>query len=156
MNIGFLHIGMMKTATTYMQNTWLNDPLYCTSVKSTVPLIRALQELVKHGGLNENFKVELKIDESYSENQKVIVSNEGFSTAFLNLPSFQNRIPDFIGEASRVLGNLLSSTNNLLLVVREPLSWIKSVFKQSIAEGDIKIYANLLTCKIILLSIHLI
>ncbi len=79
MDIGFLHIGMMKTATTYMQNIWLNDSSYCTSVKSTILFISAFKEMVTNEKLNENvnfeLKFELKIDESYSANQKVVVSN---------------------------------------------------------------------------------
>lgn len=135
MEISFLHIGMMKTATTSMQSVWFNDPAYCLSRQGTFPLLEILRTAAKKGTIDPKTKVNINTDKPFKQGQKIIVSNEGFSTAFLNLSAVQKKLPDFINLSSNSLSNLLPNCNNLLFVVREPLSWIKSIYIQSIKEG---------------------
>lgn len=135
MNISLLHIGMMKTASTYMQNTWSRDPNICLAWKGTFSLLQTLRNGTIAGELKPDDKLEIQIDKP-AEGQQVIVSNEGFSTAFLNgsLPA-QQSIPSFIELASSALGRILPQLENVLIVVRNPFSWIRSMHIQSIKEG---------------------
>jgi hypothetical protein len=71
----------------------------------------------------------------YKAGQKIIISNEGFSSAYMNEPEHQNKIPQFIDLSSRVLGKIAGISPNLLIIVREPYSWIKSVYVQAIKQG---------------------
>lgn len=136
MNISLLHIGMMKTATTYMQNTWSQDPGVCLAWNGTFSFLQTLRNGTLAGELKPDDKLDIQIDKPLEEGQQVIVSNEGFSTAFLNGPrEHQQRIPDFIELASAALGELLPQLDNVLVLVREPVSWIRSMHIQSIKEG---------------------
>ncbi|GEM_PF-1607844 len=133
--IEFIHLGMMKTATTYMQQVWNTDPAYALSYRGNVAFVEQLREEVRLKRTQGYVQSEINTDSPYVEGQKIVVSNEGFSTAFLNEPEYQTRIPDFIEFASRNLGRLSDATSNILLVVREPLSWIRSIYNQSIKQG---------------------
>lgn len=135
MDIGFLHIGMLKTASTYMQNVWLKDKEYSLSWKGNIKFLKRLRSAVKKDKLNQNLKVNINTDINYKRGQKLVISNEGFSTAYMNEVDFQHKIPQFIDYSSRILGKLSDATSNLLIVVREPTSWIKSLFVQSIKQG---------------------
>ncbi|MDQ0298233.1 hypothetical protein J2S78_000641 [Salibacterium salarium] len=45
----------------------------------------------------------INVDIPYQEGQKLVISNEGFSTAYLNDAAFQQRMHQFIDYASRSL-----------------------------------------------------
>ncbi|SJZ43452.1 hypothetical protein [Selenihalanaerobacter shriftii] len=135
MDVGFLHIGMPKTASTYMQNIWLKDESYSLSWKGNIKFLEQLRSAVKKGNLNKNLKVDINTDINYQEGQKLVISNEGFSSAYMNEVEFQHKIPEFIDYSSRILGQLSGTTTNLLIVVRDPISWMKSVFVQAIKQG---------------------
>ncbi|MGP4105624.1 hypothetical protein ACTWQM_00885 [Virgibacillus sp. L01] len=85
--------------------------------------------------INEDIELEIKTDINYQEDQKLVISNEGFSTAYLNKVDSQHKIPEFINHASRNLGRISDLTPNLLITVRDPISWLKSIFVQSIKQG---------------------
>jgi hypothetical protein len=135
MDIGFIHIGMMKTASTYMQNIWLRDKAYCLSWKGNINFLNSLRDAVIKDNLNEDPELDIKTDINYQEGQKLVISNEGFSTSYLNKVNFQHKMLQFIDYASRNLGRLSNATSNLLVVVREPVSWLKSIYVQSIKQG---------------------
>lgn len=136
MKVGFIHIGMMKTATTYMQNVWLRDSAYCLAHKGTLPLVLELRELAKSGQGAKSPTKEIQVDTQYQEGQTLVVSNEGFSTAYMNDLKHQEKIPDFFELTTRSLADLSAMTQNILIVVREPRAWIRSIFVQSIKEGN--------------------
>ena len=135
MDIGFIHIGMMKTATTYMQNIWLRDEAYCLSCQGTLPFVLELRENVRNGLLYNSTNKQIQLDLPYKSGQKIVVSNEGFSTAYINQVAIQDKIPDFIVYTSKCLSDLAKMTQNILLVVRDPIAWLRSVFVQSIKQG---------------------
>lgn len=135
MDIGFIHIGMMKTATTYMQNIWLRDDAYCLSHQGSIPYLMELRERVRKGQLSSSVVKQIQTDMSYRSEQKIVISNEGFSTAFMNEKKYQHLVPDFVEFASRSLSEFSKLTSNVLIVVREPISWLRSAFVQSIKQG---------------------
>ncbi len=59
---------------------------------------------------------------------------KGSLLLFLNDIDNQDKIPNFIEYSSRSLNNNVNS-NNLLITIRGPISWIKSIYIQSIKEG---------------------
>ncbi len=135
MKVDFIHIGMMKTATTYMQNIWLNDVNYNLAWRGTFSLLSQLRHNIKQSNVKNEANALIQTDRQPStKTQSVIISNEGFSTSYLNDLKFQSYIPDFIEYSSRSLAKLITS-NNLLLTIREPISWIKSIYVQAIKEG---------------------
>ena len=131
MDVGFVHIGMMKTASTYMQNLWLREESYSLIWKKNIEFIKQVEKVIKEDDLKKNIDLNIKL-ENHHKDQTVIISHEGYSTGFMNDINFQNRIPEFMDYSSRILGEL---SNSLLIVVREPTSWIRSMYIQSIKQG---------------------
>jgi hypothetical protein len=133
MKFDLIHIGMMKTATTYFQNIWLRNNKYNLSHKGSLDFLEKQRNSVRFNkGIPER---NIKFDRKYSTNRSSILSNEGFSTAFLNEYKNQERIPEFIQKTSYNLFNL-GENCGLLVLVRNPLDWIKSIYIQSIKEGN--------------------
>lgn len=135
MDCGFVHIGMIKTATTYMQNLWFRSQKYSLSWKGNIEFVKSLRKAIKNNTFDRDFEVNIETDKEYKEGQKLIISNESFSTAYLNEIEYQSEIPVFIDKASSLLGSLPSTNSKLLLVVREPISWIRSSYIQAIKQG---------------------
>ncbi|WP_404343653.1 hypothetical protein [Vreelandella venusta] len=82
-------------------------------------------------------KIEFKIQPDNNQGDKeIIITSEGFSTAYLNDIKNQEKISDFISYTSEQLSPVSLYTPNLLIVVRDPISWIKSTYIQSIKEGN--------------------
>lgn len=126
---------MFKTATTYMQNLWLNNENYTLSWQGNIKFLQEFRNAVATGKNISDFPIEIDTDNQRFEGDNLIISNEGFSGAYLNQLVYQDKGSKFISEISKVLGSLKITNNNLLIVVREPLSWIKSAFVQSIKQG---------------------
>lgn len=135
MDIGFIHIGMTKTATTYMQNIWLRDESYCLSHQGNIPFLLELRDCTKKSLFLNSPAKQIQLDMPYRQGQKIVISNEGFSTAFINEENYQDKIPEFIDFTSKSLSDLSKTTQNVLIVVREPIAWMRSVFVQSIKQG---------------------
>lgn len=135
MELSFLHIGMMKTASTYMQSIWMKDKYYALCHKGNIAFTQELQKRVKEEKTDEKISSTLKLDAEFQQGQQLIISNEGFSMGFLNDPAAQDNARRYYDYSSRVLGALPNSPGNLLIVVREPLSWIKSIFVQAVKQG---------------------
>lgn len=135
MDVGFVHIGMMKTASSYMQTSWLRNPAYSLSWQGNIKLLGSLRDAVKEGRNNRNMDLDIQTDNPYLDSQKLVISNEGFSTAYMNEIKHQSKIPQFIDYTSRHLGHFAQLSSNLLIVVRDPISWMKSIHIQSIKEG---------------------
>lgn len=134
MKYAFTHIGMMKTASTYMQNLWLRNKRYALSHRGNRKFIISMRQAIVKGN-TQNINKKFDLDTPYKKDQEIIISREGFSTSYLNKIKYQDKILNFISETSKILGNLEITNNNLLIFVREPLSWIKSIYIQSIKQG---------------------
>jgi len=134
MDIGFVHIGMTKTASTYMQNAWSASPEYAIQWGNNRKFLYQMREQVAQNKKTSSVHFKIQPEQPFKD-KKIVVSSEGFSTAYLNDLENQNKIPDFITHISQQLSPLSKHTSNLLIVIRDPISWIKSIYIQSIKEG---------------------
>ncbi|PWU69297.1 hypothetical protein [Gracilibacillus dipsosauri] len=134
MNFDLIHIGMMKTATTYLQNVWLKDSNYCLANIGSKEFLHHLRKNVRKDKTKSIIKTTIRTDKLKQDNQIMILSNEGFSTAFLNEINHQKQVLKFIDYTSSQL-RYKTRSNQLLITVREPISWIRSIYIQSIKEG---------------------
>ena len=136
MKISLLHIGMMKTGSTYTQNAWSQDADTCLAWNGTFTFLQTLRNATAAGELQPNDNLDIQLDKAPAPGQQIIVSNEGFSTAYLNgSQASQRLIPSYIELASAALGKALADLDTALILVREPISWIQSMHRQSINEG---------------------
>lgn len=118
-----------------MQNIWLNDKAYSLSWQGNIKYLQSLRDMVAKDNIAQDVPLDIQPDRPVQQGQKLVISNEGFSSAFLNQRKNQIKIPSFIEYTSRNLGKLANRTSNLLIIVREPISWIKSTYIQSVKEG---------------------
>ncbi len=134
MKIDLIHVGMMKTGTTYMQTAWMDDEKYSISSQGSLSYLQEMRNFAVGKKLNkENMSV--SFDLAPKPKQKFILSNEGFSTAYLNEPEYQDKIPNFISQIALSLSGF-NHSGNVLIVVRDPISWIRSIYNQSINQGS--------------------
>ncbi|WP_411953891.1 hypothetical protein ACKXGF_11680 [Alkalibacillus sp. S2W] len=132
--INFVHIGMMKSATTYVQGVWHKDNNYNLIHQEIADLVYEIRNIVVND--SEDKKVESSINRPRSIKGSIdVLSFESLSTAFLNNMSQQFKIPNYIRLISRELNRNIE-TENILLTIREPISWIKSIYIQSIKQGN--------------------
>ncbi len=60
MKYAFTHIGMFKTATTYMQNLWLNNDNYTLSWQGNINFLKKFRNAVAKGENLNNFSIEIE------------------------------------------------------------------------------------------------
>lgn len=118
-----------------MQKMWASSNDYSLQWGNNRDCLHAMRKQVEEGRESD---IDFKISPDGSSGVKggdLVVSSEGFSTAFLNQVEHQGKIQRFISHASQQLGVLSRFTPNLLIVIRDPVAWIKSIYIQSIKEG---------------------
>lgn len=126
---------MMKTATTYMQSVWLRDSQYALAFRGALPVVQYARASTLDGTFDPKHPINIEIDRQPVERQNIIVSQEGFSSAYL-VDVGEVPVRQYIENASKILGTLNNQTNNILLCVRSPVSWIRSMHSQFINEGQ--------------------
>lgn len=134
MKISFIHIGLAKTASTYMQNAWLRDGQFTLAFRGVLPVVDYVRKSTSDGTFSLRKKMDIKFDEQPSKKENLIVSNEGFTSAYLT-ETHDYKVSDYIDNMSQLLGTMSGLTSNVLVVVRSPISWLRSIHSQFINEG---------------------
>lgn len=135
MSIKFIHIGMMKTATTYMQNIWLRDKQFALAFKGVIPVVQYIRRATLENTFNSKKSINIKVDQQPMETQDIIISQEGFTCGYLT--DIEERpIRELIQNSSELLGTLNGQTDNILICVRSPVSWLRSMHSQFVNEGQ--------------------
>jgi len=124
----FIHIGLPKCASTFFQSVWGQDPAY--KKFGAEPFVKFAQE----ASLQDSFQIPKigPFPEVKSEN--AIASSEGFTWAYLNDPEKAGAIKRLHDVGSQVLNEAGLSTK-ILVLVRDPVKWMRSCHEQSIKEG---------------------
>lgn len=123
----------------------MNNENYTLSWQGNIDFLRKFRNPAAKDENLSNISINIETDRQRFEGENLIISNEGFSSAYLNKLEHQHRGSKFISEISRVLGSLEVTNDNLLISVRDPLSWIKSAFIQSIKQkghGSVQKFIN--------------
>lgn len=126
----FVHVGLGKCASTFLQGVWSKSP--DTSFLNLLPLAKQLKL-----GLQRGTKIttdNIKMPSARSLENTVIASSEGLSWGFLNRPRLQNHVKEIPDYSSRMLSQLRLS-DTVLIMVRDPLDWIRSAHEQSLKEA---------------------
>lgn len=133
----FIHIGLPKCASTYLQLLWGRDQSYTR--KNPSGLVKLCRDLALSGSRQ---RVDLgPIDPLAGENR--VISSEGFSWCGLNAPEQQGAIAALQETAARVLGEARLA-DKVLVVVRDPVDWLRACHEQSLKEGGCDGYADFL------------
>lgn len=134
MNVSLLHIGLPKTATTSLQNVWRKHPEVNLTYHGLIPLIEAARCLGKGELVQGN--VQFNYDVEPQPGQKIILSHESLSTAYVNERATVERIRKYQAIAVQLMQQIDPQTR-ILLVVREPKRWIRSMYNQCVKQGGI-------------------
>ena len=128
-----VHIGLGKCMSTYLQNMWARDPAI-RNIEGR-QLVQAVNDAivahVQHGTelpeINLNFKS--------ADVPNRIFTAEGFTFSFLNAAEMGASIPMKHRYVARTIAGFAP---RVLLVVRDPVSWIASAHAQSINQGGFR------------------
>lgn len=126
--VKFVHLGLGKCASTYLQNLWKFDDQYAMSIP--VPLARALCERAEMS-ISDPVKIDFP---AVDARQTAVVSSEDLDFGWIN---------GIEGDkATRNLRKLVSAslsashlTDQILVMVRNPVDWLRSLHEQAIKEG---------------------
>jgi hypothetical protein len=140
-----IHIGLPKTATTYMQTAWHNDPDTCLVRDALLPLIYAAENREKAGVASSLIPqpAQINFDTPQMPGQKLVFSNEAISGLYLNRRADKGRIRAF---QEHVAAQLKASVpkSKILIVSRSPEKWIKSIYNQAVKQGSGDTFAQFL------------
>lgn len=133
--VQFVHVGMGKCASTFLQSIWTYDEAY-TPVLAT-DLRQACRDMAVDQTLTE---IPVATRPSPDLNGLVqVASDEGFTFSFATDTANQDRIERLYEVSAHVLGKSMM-TDTVFIMVRDPISWISSVYGQSIKEGNFRSY----------------
>lgn len=65
----FTHIGMFKTATTYMQNLWLNNENYTLSWQGNIKFLKKFRNSIASGKNLNDLSIEIDTDRQRVERE---------------------------------------------------------------------------------------
>ncbi|MDX1754690.1 MAG: hypothetical protein R3175_01365 [Marinobacter sp.] len=124
----------MKTATTYMQGVWQQDDRIALSSRGLDPVVQYIRDSTASGEFDVHRNLDIDLDQPFRAGQYLILSNEGLSCGQLGggTPDWLRAYQD---NASRMVGNLAAHTQNILITVRSPRPWIRSMHAQFLNEG---------------------
>ncbi len=133
--LDFIHIGLGKCMSTRLQGHWEQDASYNSLNGQGVS--GALDQIVKQGisgtdnikaalaGLNLNFP-------AFKTGVTNLLTSEALTFSYLHSPELGEAIKTKDEAASLLLAGM---TDKVLMLVRDPVDWIKSCYAQQIKEG---------------------
>ncbi|MHA6288532.1 hypothetical protein [Maricaulis sp. CAU 1757] len=125
----FVHVGLGKCGSTYLQTVLNVDPGY--KVLNLLPLVKPLCQATELGDASKLPTVDFNTSPGPSN---VVASSEGLSWAFLNEPKKLKHLQHIHAMAARLLVKARLS-DTILVLVRNPLDWVRATHEQSIKEG---------------------
>jgi len=126
---------MMKTASTYLQNVWLQDEQYALALGGASEVVQYVRQSTLKGDFNPSHPMHIELDRQPMKENDVIISSEGFSCGYLATTK-ERPLREMISNAAEILGTLKKETDSVLICVRSPIAWMKSMHSQFINEGE--------------------
>lgn len=125
----FVHIGLGKCASTYLQTVWLNEPRYVSA--DMLRAAKAVRDLALSPNPVSLPKLDLGV--RAGGGQSLIATSEGFTWGYINKPDRQVHIPQLHALSAKLLGQS-DLSESLLIIVRNPIDWIRAAHEQSIKQ----------------------
>lgn len=137
--LSFIHIGLPKCASTYLQSVWLRDPNYnALDLGGVVQLVRQFSaDEIDGGGQFPAITGEVPTLDGHTN----MASHEGFSWGYTNNPAKQHYIGRLHGVSAQMLGEA-GLTDSILIMVRNPANWLRAMHEQTIKEGGSSDFAT--------------
>ena len=147
-NTVICHIGLSKCGSTVLQNAWAQSTNYSTYILTD--LVQTIREAViaNKGNLSE-LKRNISQNKltrqalSRSPDRYTVISSEGITGGFFQEALAPANIERHARECTVIA--LQSCVDRVLLVVRNPLSWLLSCYYQQIKQGSAYQFNDFLT-----------
>ncbi|WP_432463010.1 hypothetical protein [Agarivorans sp. QJM3NY_33] len=132
--LAFVHVGLPKCASTYLQHVWSVDPLYDSL---------NLNELMNQARKQTTAGTQIPINPiQLPPSQNILMgSSEGFSWSYCNQPQHQAKLWDLHKNSASLIAQA-QLTDTILLLVRNPFAYMRSLHEQSIKEGAYASFAE--------------
>ncbi len=134
----FIHVGLGKCASSYLQSVWGVDSQYrrldISGVVEHATVLANDLSCDKYPAINLDMGANV-------ENQCHILSSEGFTFAFINELDKRQNLAKLYQVSANLLG-LNKLSDSVLILVRDPVDWLKSAHGQTIKEGASWSYAS--------------
>lgn len=141
--MNLVHVGLHKTASTALQNSWGNTDGINLNWRTLDKLIHAIRHMVGSNTATLDLNLEaLELSKSADANLN-IYSNEGLSTYRYGAMCSRQNVFDFRQLAAYYMEKI-APDSHVLIVTREPISWISSIYKQYVQEGGHRTLQNFL------------
>ncbi|BDX08302.1 sulfotransferase [Planctobacterium marinum] len=131
-----IHIGLPKTGTTSLQNGWLGNDNVTLSNDGLGSLVEIIRQAIRDDLWYEQIPPIPKPewDKVVATSQVNIWSSEGLSSWLWNNAAAQEQISKCRWYMADSMAKVVSEAT-VLIVVRSPQAWCKSIYKQLIQEG---------------------
>jgi len=126
----FIHAGLGKCGSSFLQQVWSRDPAYTTANLGAAG--QAARQLAVRGQ-TENFP-RLEHGLGTIPGQTLVGSSEALSWSFLDRPARQHLLPELQRLAASLVGTCQLS-DTVLVMVRNPVAWIRAAREQTLKEG---------------------
>lgn len=126
---GFLHIGLGKCASSYLQTVWDRDAGHHSfNFLKVANVVRELVEKRENRPLSFNLPV--------SPGTTRVATCEGLTWGWINQSTRHDLIPELHRMGASLLGRA-GAPRTVLLMVRDPIDWIRAAHEQSVKEGGV-------------------
>ncbi|MDT8410088.1 MAG: hypothetical protein RQ741_10855 [Wenzhouxiangellaceae bacterium] len=141
--IRLVHIGLIKTATTSMQELWFRNPKTCLIHHGMLPLVEKARLEGRNPQKKDSLPLTWKFDYPPGPDQQIVISQEALSTAYINERAQKSEILAFQEIAARLTSQVVPESK-ILITVRAPDRWIKSAYNQTIRQGSTNTFPQFL------------
>jgi len=134
-SIRLVHIGLIKTGTTAMQELWYKDPKTCLVHRGILPLVEKARQEARPKEMKGSLPVQWQFDQPPGPDQHVVISQEVLSTAYINERAQRSEVRQFQKITARLIRQVAPDAR-ILITVRAPEPWIKSAYNQIVKQGS--------------------
>lgn len=130
----FVHIGYGKCMSTYLQTTWSKSGNcdFVSGVSLSTKIDGIVEPKREHPETLPDLKLALEPVPARRAGRHSVLSSEGFTFSWLTRPEMGNYV---LLKQKYVASQLAGLTRKVLILVRSPVSWIKSAHAQMIKQG---------------------
>ena len=136
----FVHVGLGKCASTYLQNAWAQDARY-VAIDSTAYAVSGRKFAAQEKKIPA---ISQRLSANEMPGQFAMSSCESFLYGYDTDPKVATTMMRSLFDNSAQIISSIADTQKILVVVRDPVAWTQSAFTQAIKQGGSETYAEFL------------
>jgi len=136
----FVHVGLGKCASTYLQSAWIQDARY-VAVDSSAYAVSGRKFAAQEKKIPA---ISQRLSVNEMPGQYAMSSCESFLYGYDTDPKVATTMMRSLFDNSAQIISSIVDTQKILVVVRDPVAWVQSAFTQAIKQGGSETYAEFL------------